>query len=168
VGSLKREGHAGHQTGMTQSHLLRTISTTLGVLAFTTALHAEPQSKVNVDRRGAAVKGYDVVAYQAEGKPVEGRRAFETTWNGAKWRFASAAHRDVFIKNPEQFAPQFGGYCAWAVSRGYTADIDPEAWKIVEGRLYLNYSKSVQAKWSQDIPGNIARARANWPKVLEK
>lgn len=153
---------------MTHSNLLRTISTTLGALAFTAILHAGPQPKVNVNDDGAAVKGYDVVAYATDGRPVEGNAAFETTWNGAKWRFATPAHRDLFLKDPEKFAPQFGGYCSWAVSRGYTADVDPQAWKIVDGRLYLNYSKSVQQKWSEDIPGNIAKARANWPKVLEK
>ncbi|MGE5801103.1 MAG: YHS domain-containing (seleno)protein [Gemmatimonadota bacterium] len=153
---------------MTHSTLYRTLSTTFAALALTATAYAGKQPQVNVDRGGSAVKGYDVVAYVTDGKPVEGNATFETTWNGATWRFASAAHRDLFRKDPEKFAPQFGGYCSWAVSRGYTADVDPQAWKIVDGRLYLNYSKSVQEKWSQDIPGNIAKARANWPKVLEK
>lgn len=153
---------------MTHSILYRTVSTTFAALALTAGAYAAKQPQVNVDRSGSAVKGYDVVAYVTEAKPTEGSATFETTWNGAKWRFASAAHRDEFRKDPGKFAPQFGGYCSWAVSQGYTADVDPQAWKIVDGRLYLNYSKSVQQKWSQDIPGNIAKARANWPKVLEK
>ena len=84
---------------------------------------------------------------------------------GAKWYFASAANRDAFAKNSQKYAPQFGGYCAWAVSQGYTAGIDPEAWKIVDGKLYLNYSKSVQKMWEQDVPGNIRKGNENWPKL---
>jgi YHS domain-containing protein len=140
----------------------------LVVVALGAALHAGPRPELNTAKDGLAVKGYDVVAYATEGKPVEGNSAFETSWNGARWRFATAAHRDLFLKDPAKYAPQFGGYCSWAVSQGYTADADPQAWSVVDGKLYLNYSKRVREKWSQDIPGNIAKARANWPKVLEK
>jgi YHS domain-containing protein len=114
-----------------------------------------------------AVSGYDPVAYFEQGRPVEGRKAFEFEWNGATWRFATADNRAAFQANPEKFAPQYGGYCAWAVSQGYTASTDPEAWRIVDSKLYLNYSKSVQSDWAQDIPGNIAKADKNWPGVLE-
>ncbi len=114
-----------------------------------------------------AVSGYDPVAYFIEGRPVEGRKAFEFEWNGATWRFADADNLAAFQADPEKFAPQYGGYCAWAVSQGYTASTDPEAWRIVDGKLYLNYSKSVQSTWVQDIPGNIAKANRNWPGVLE-
>ena len=114
-----------------------------------------------------AVSGYDPVAYFTEGKPVEGSSDFEYEWNGATWRFANQANLDAFKANPETYAPQFGGYCAWAVSQGYTASADPEAWRIVNDKLYLNYSKGVQAKWEQDVPGNIAKGNQNWPKVLE-
>lgn len=140
----------------------------LAVLAVGVALHAGPQPKLNTAKDGLAVKGYDVVAYATDGKPVEGNAAFETSWDGALWRFATAAHRDLFLKDPAKYAPQFGGYCSWAVSQGYTADADPQAWSVVDGKLYLNYSTSIRDKWSRDIPGNIAKARANWPKVLEK
>ena len=115
---------------------------------------------------GVAIDGWDPVAYFTDGKPVEGSREFVHEWNGATWRFASAAHRDLFAQAPEKYAPQYGGYCAWAVSQGYTADIDPQAWKIEDGRLFLNYSLDVQKKWATDIPGNIAKADANWPKLL--
>jgi len=114
-----------------------------------------------------AVSGYDPVAYFKDNKPVEGDSAYEYDWNGATWRFASQANLDTFKANPEAYAPQFGGYCAWAVSQGYTASATPEAWRIVDGKLYLNYSKGVQATWEQDVPGNIAKADKNWPKVLE-
>lgn len=112
-----------------------------------------------------AVHGYDPVAYFREGRPVKGARQFEATYQGATFRFASAANRDAFIAAPEAFAPQYGGYCAWAVSQGYHAKGDARFWKIVDGKLYLNYSESVQKKWEGDIPGFIDSADANWPKI---
>ena len=117
---------------------------------------------------GVAIEGTDPVAYFTDGKAVKGSSEYKHRWNGAEWRFKNAANRDAFAADPQKFAPQFGGYCAWAVSQGYTASIDPEAWTVHRGRLYLNYSKSVQAQWSQDISGNIAKGEKNWPKVLEK
>lgn len=114
-----------------------------------------------------AVSGYDPVAYFREGRPVEGSGDFEYDWKGATWRFSSAENLAAFKADPESYAPQYGGYCAWAVSQGYTASADPNAWRIVDGKLYLNYSKPVQGTWAQDIPGNITKADANWPRVLE-
>jgi hypothetical protein len=111
---------------------------------------------------GLALKGYDPVAYFSEGKPVEGRGEFEAEWQDSKWRFASALNREMFLRAPEKYAPQYGGYCAWAVSHGYTAKGDPEAWKIVEGKLYLNYNQDVKAKWEQDIPAFISKGDENW------
>jgi len=115
-----------------------------------------------------AVDGYDPVAYFTEGKPVEGQSDLEYQWNGVTWRFASQDHLDAFKADPAAYAPQYGGYCAWAVAQGSTASAEPDVWRIVDGKLYLNYSKTVQAKWEQDIPGNIAKADKNWPGVLEK
>lgn len=114
---------------------------------------------------GLAVKGYDAVAYFTESRAIEGAAQFTHRWRDAEWRFASAANRDAFAAAPEKFAPQYGGFCAWAVSQGYTAPTDPEAFRVVEGRLYLNYNKSVQTRWVEDIPGNIAKADTNWPKL---
>lgn len=115
-----------------------------------------------------AINGYDPVAYFTEGRPVEGRRDLSHEWNGATWRFASEESRARFAADPAAYAPQYGGYCAYAVSEGYTAKTDPDAWRIEGGKLYLNYDKEVQKLWEQDIPGRIARADANWPAVLEK
>jgi hypothetical protein len=84
----------------------------------------------------------------------------------ATWRFASAEHRELFAANPEKYAPAYGGYCAYAVSQGVTAPIDPEAWKVVDGRLYLNLDRDIQQIWEQDVPGYIAKADENWPKLL--
>jgi len=115
-----------------------------------------------------AIKGTDPVAYFTEGQPLPGRAEFEYEWQRATWRFASAENRDLFANNPEQYAPEYGGYCAWAVSQGYTAPIDPNAWKIVDGKLYLNFNRRIQQRWEKDIPGHIAQANQNWPQVLEE
>ena len=124
------------------------------------------QSRSSIRSGGElAIKGYDVVAYET-GAATRGAPEYTYRWSGAVWQFATAKNRDRFVKDPEKYAPQFGGYCAWAVSRGYTADVDPESFRIVDGKLYLIYSKSVQVRWEQDIPGNIAKAAANWPAVL--
>lgn len=148
---------------------MKTLSIALFVLTAGLVAASAQKPATNLNGSGdLALRGYDAVAYHTDGRAVEGRREFEHRWNGARWLFASAEHRDRFAASPEQYAPQFGGYCAYAVSRGYTADIDPQAWKIVEGALYVNYSKRVQRLWEQDIPGNIAKARKNWPAVLEK
>lgn len=117
---------------------------------------------------GVAIKGYDPVAYFLQGQPVKGSKALTFVWQDATWLFSSAQHRDLFARDPAAYAPQFGGYCAWAVSQGYTANIDPAAWKIVAGKLYLNYDAEVQARWAQDIPGFIAEAEKNWPGLLSK
>ena len=116
---------------------------------------------------GIAVDGTDVVAYFTEGRPVSGDPDITYEWNGATWRFASEANRDAFAEDPEAYAPQFGGYCAWAVSEGYTASTVPEAWEIVDGKIYLNYSRRIHRRWSRDIPGHIAAGNANWPDVLQ-
>ena len=117
---------------------------------------------------GGAIRGYDPVAYFTEGRPVKGRKAHRAEWMDATWSFASEENRKRFEADPEKYAPRYGGYCAWAVSRGYTASIDPDAWSIVDGALYLNYSLGVRAQWSQDATGNIAKGDANWPKLLER
>ena len=113
-----------------------------------------------------ALGGYDAVAYFKAGKPVEGADAFASDYKGATWRFASKENLDAFKANPAAYAPQYGGYCVWAVAQGSTASGDPLVWKIVNGKLYVNYDRSVQAKWEKDIPGNIAKADKNWPGVL--
>jgi YHS domain-containing protein len=115
---------------------------------------------------GVAVDGSDVVAYFTQDAPVKGSPGFAHDWNGARWYFASAAHRDAFAAGPAVYAPQYGGYCAYAVSEGYTAPTVPDAWKIVDGKLYLNFSRRIQRRWERDIPARIAAGNANWPGVL--
>ena len=128
---------------------------------------AEAKSEIYKNWRGVAIKGYDPVAFQREGRPAKGSSEYELKWKDAKWRFASAENRDLFKADPDQYAPRYGGYCAWAVSEGYTAGVDPQnAWTIVDGRLYLNYNAEIKQKWEKDIPGHIKKADANWPGVL--
>lgn len=136
---------------------------TLALIFSAVAFALEP---VFSDRSGNAINGYDAVAYFTENKPVEGNDAFVHAWNGGTWKFSSADNLQAFMADPEKYAPQFGGYCAWAVSQGYTASTDPDAWHIHEGRLYLNYNKSIQRKWQRDTPGNISAGNANWPDLL--
>ncbi|MGF1447117.1 MAG: YHS domain-containing (seleno)protein [Pikeienuella sp.] len=107
--------------------------------------------------------GYDVIAYFDEGRALRGREDLAAEHKGARWLFASEAHRAAFLIDPEAYLPQFGGHCSWAVSRGYTAKGDPEAWRVVDGKLYLNFNKRVRARWDEDRPGNIAKGEANWP-----
>ena len=115
---------------------------------------------------GLAIRGTDPVAYFTEGEVVEGSEDYESEWNGAVWRFASAENQELFESDPEAYAPQYGGYCAKALSEGNVVSTDPEAWKIVNDKLYLNYSKGVQQQWVENIKGNIALADRMWPNVL--
>ncbi len=116
---------------------------------------------------GIAINGTDPVAYFTENRPVAGDPQFSTDYMGATWYFASAENLDQFRNAPEEFAPQFGGYCAYAASKGYIAPTVPEAWTIYEGKLYLNANLRARELWQQDIPGNIALAQDNWPGILK-
>jgi YHS domain-containing protein len=114
-----------------------------------------------------AVSGYDTVAYFKAGKPVKGSEQFKTNYQGAVWLFSSQANLDAFKANPEKYAPQYGGYCAYGLSRGKLVSADPEAWKIVDGKLYLNYDKDVQQLWSAQQADYIKKADAAWPTAKE-
>lgn len=113
-----------------------------------------------------AIRGYDPVAYFTADKPVKGSDQHTFKWKGETYKFSSADNLALFKTDAEKYAPQYGGYCAYAVSEGYTASTVPEAWSIVDDKLYLNYSLEVRKRWSQDIPGRIATANKNWPGVL--
>jgi YHS domain-containing protein len=114
---------------------------------------------------GVAIRGYDPVAYFDQGQPVEGSPEHSLAWQGVTWHFASAGHLSAFEQNPQKYAPAYGGFCAYAVAKDQLAPVDPTAWKIVDGTLYLNYSHSIQDKWEEDIPGHIATAEMNWPEL---
>ncbi|WP_420860364.1 YHS domain-containing (seleno)protein [Algirhabdus cladophorae] len=115
---------------------------------------------------GVAINGYDPVAYFTQSAPVEGVAEHTSMLDGATFRFANADNKALFDSDPAKYAPQYGGYCAYAVSKGGTASTSPNAWTVHEGKLYLNYNRTVRGIWSRDIPGNITKADANWPNVL--
>jgi len=143
-----------------------------GLLALTLAMGILPASvqvvsaatEVNIVD-GFAVHGYDVVAYFKQGRPVPGVNGFTADYDGATYRFASAANRDAFAADPDRYAPQYGGYCAFGTAMGRKFDGDPTAWAIVDGKLYLNLNKDVQAKWKQNVPGYLRGAENNWPLI---
>ena len=115
---------------------------------------------------GVAIDGDDPVAYFDHGRPAKGSGEHSAEWQGATWRFTSAEHRLRFVAEPERYAPRYGGYCAWAVGHGYTAPGDPEAWSIVDGKLYLNYNDEVKTMWTPDAAKWIAEGDVNWPRLL--
>ena len=123
---------------------------------------------VNTDGDGVALKGFDAVAYFVVERAVEGDPKYEVAWNGAKWLFSNAENLQKFKQNPEAYAPQYGGYCSYAVSKGYTADGDPNAWKVVDGKLYLNYSPEVKEIWEKDQHENIKKGEQNWVEFRKR
>lgn len=153
-----------------RSAIVFSLLTTAFIAIFLLAAHQAEAGKSAVFTgiiKGVAVGGYDPVAYFAKGAAIKGDKEITAEHDGALWRFSSKENRAAFLAAPEKYAPQYGGYCAWAVSRGYTAKGDPKAWKIVGGRLFLNYNRSVQRNWEKNAQTNIAKADANWPKVLK-
>lgn len=117
---------------------------------------------------GPAIGGYDVVAYFTDGKPQKGRAEFHADWHGASWWFLSAEHRDRFLQMPERYAPQYGGYCAFAAAHGGLTPGSGRRWKIVDDKLYLNANWAAQTLWQNDIPGNIVKSDEKWPALAAK
>ncbi|MEM7544501.1 MAG: YHS domain-containing (seleno)protein [Pseudomonadota bacterium] len=154
----------------TSRRLVLAFAVALPIAALTTTALTSRVSASNPQiyaNDGIAIDGTDPVSYFTKGKPVEGSADYTYEWRGATWQFSSAENRDLFAADPVAYAPQYGGYCAYAVSYGSTASTVPEAWKIVDGKLYLNYSSRIQRRWESDIPGYIASADENWPTVLD-
>ena len=155
--------------------LQRRIVLTLGAAAMlaSTAVFAAPpintlKGGLFGGRTDTAILGYDTVAYFTDGKPVKGQDAFVAEWMGAKWKFASQAHLDLFKASPEKYAPQYGGYCAYGVSQDNLVSIEPDKFKVEGGKLYLNYDAGVQAAWLKDVSGYIKQADAKFPALLKK
>ena len=117
------------------------------------------------EKDGVALRGYDVVAYFSDQKPVKGVIEHQANYQGSTFYFVSKTNREAFIADPAKYVPQYGGFCAFGVTGGYKAATDPAAFSIVDGKLYLNYNRDVQKKWSADIPGFIAKANKNWLTV---
>jgi len=146
------------------------ITTLLKAIVVTAAMAISQLSfaadiEANADTNDIAIKGYDPVAYFTQSKPVQGSSKFSATHKNAIYHFSNAKNRDLFKANREKYAPQYGGYCAMGVAMNLKFDTDPQAWKIVDDKLYLNLSKTVQKKWLSDVPGHIDTAENNWGEL---
>ncbi len=137
------------------------------VFPFQTVWAAKPEINIGFFNK-LAIHGYDPVAYFTQGQPVEGDKSITLEYKEAKWLFASEENRDLFQTNPEKYTPQYGGHCAYAASRGYIADADPIAWRIVDDKLYLNYDLRVKRTWESNLEANIDAGDRNWPGLLER
>jgi YHS domain-containing protein len=139
-----------------------------GALTLVAALSAAPALAGDVTHSTPGVSGYDPVAYFTDGKAMRGSGYHVATYEGIAYAFTSAAHKKAFEADPARYLPAYGGYCAYGVAVGKKFVADPEAWKIVDGKLYLNLDKGIQEKWEKDIPGYIEKASANWPDIKGK
>ena len=147
-----------------ENHMRTFLVSFITLLWLLPLAHAgKPPVFANTD---GAIRGYDPVAYFTAGAPAKGSDQYTTEWQGATFKFASAENLALFKTDSSKYAPQYGGYCAYAISKGATASTVPEAWTIADGKLYLNYSLDVRKRWREDIPGHIAAADENWPGVL--
>jgi len=145
---------------------LALLALSVGPVAAAAPAANTPAPEISVEANHLGARGYDVTAYFLQGKPVRGSKAHQLEYKGATWLFASADALTKFKADPATYAPQFGGYCAWAISQGYIAPGDPEQWKIVDGKLYLNFNARAKELWEADQEDAIRRGHANWPKVL--
>jgi YHS domain-containing protein len=146
---------------------MKVLLAVVAALAFSGAVHAE-KVLINTDKTGLALQGYDPVAYFTDGKPVKGDAKITASYRGATYRFASAEHKALFEKDPAKYEPQFGGYCGYAASINKISPISPEYWQILDGRLVLQHNNKALTLWKQDVPGNLKKADANWPGLVEK
>jgi YHS domain-containing protein len=140
------------------------------ILAVGLALSSSAQTRtlLNLDKSGVAIQGYDPVAFFKDNQPVMGKASITSTYNGAIYQFASESHKKLFDADPAMYEPSFGGYCAYGVCRNKLVEIDVEAFQIVDGKLLLQYSKGVRDTFNKDRKGNLAKANANWPGLVEK
>ncbi len=151
---------------MRRRTILLTALLALPVATAGAAAGAPAAGEVNTEG-AAALQGYDPVAYFVDGRPVPGQPTIAAAHDGATYRFASEANRAAFLADPAKYLPAYGGWCAYGMARGYKAIVDPRAFAIVDGRLYLNYNAAIQAQWRRDTPGEISRADSNWPLVRQ-
>jgi YHS domain-containing protein len=135
------------------------------ILFFVSVIFAQKNNKPSIfSNKEGAIKGYDAVAYFTSSKPVKGSKTITYDWKGATWHFENDTNKELFAKNPDKYAPQYGGYCAYGIAKGYQVKIEPDAWAIENGKLYLNYDSGVQKDWNKDRKGFIEKANENWLK----
>ena len=144
------------------------LSLVVATLALPVFAQAATKTLVNVDKTGVAIQGYDPVAFFTDGKPVKGDQKFLAKHAGAIYFFASKEHKDLFKADPDKYTPEFGGYCAYGVSRNKLVEIDVDAFQIVDGKLLLQYNKGVRDDFNEDAKGNLAKANANWTGLVAK
>jgi len=147
---------------------MKKLALLMCLTGLTTSLPAQTKTLLNLDKNGVALKGYDPVAFVVQGKPMKGDAAIKTMHEGATYYFASSEDKALFERDPGKYEPAFGGFCAFGVSHNKLVEIDPEAFQVTDGRLLLQYSKSVQTDFNKDTKGNLAKANANWPGLVEK
>lgn len=152
--------------------LLTTTLLFFGLITSTVAAERintlEKKGLFGYEPNGIAIRGYDTVAYFTQSMPVEGNEKFTTQWSDATWKFSSQEHLDLFLAEPEKYAPQYGGYCAYGVAQESLVKIEPEQWSIVDDKLYLNYNTKLNREWKKDIPGYITKADALFEKLLNE
>lgn len=142
------------------------ISSAIIVMAFISQVQAQKSEVYAQD--GKAIKGYDPVAFFTDAKPVMGADSLSYSWKGVTWLFANRSNLQRFSDNPEKYAPQYGGYCAYGTSQGHKAPIEIETWTILNDKLYFNYNKKVKETWTKDQPGYIQKADKQWPEIKDK
>jgi YHS domain-containing protein len=138
------------------------------LIGSTAVSQAAEKRLLNLDARGVAIQGHDPVAFFTVGGPVKGKPSITSEYQGATYWFHSATNKTLFDKEPAKYEPQFGGYCAYGVSRGALAPIQIEAWQIVDGRLLMQKNPGIRDDFNEDAAGNLKKADGNWPKLLEK
>jgi YHS domain-containing protein len=147
---------------------MKKISILLLMLAVAVPVLAVAKKLINVDSNGLALQGYDPVAFFTDGRPVKGDPQFESQYNGGRYFFASAVNKATFDRDPAKYEPQFGGFCAYAASRGYTAPIKVEAFQVLNDRLLMQYNFKARDKFNEDPQRNLKRADQNWLSIVEK
>jgi YHS domain-containing protein len=156
-----------HRSGIAFAFLIVVLGLVLGVAGTTMAGTDSAVPSVNA-AEGVGLKGYDPVAYFINGAPTKGSEQYSFAWKGVTYRFASAGNLEKFKADPEKYLPQYGGYCAYAMSLDRIADIDPSRWAIVNGKLYLNNGFVAEKLWSLNKNRNIVSADRNWPQYPKK
>ncbi len=144
---------------------MKMISWCVGAVAMLFTAWAWAGNPVNIDKEGLAVDGYDVVAYFVDKQPVKGKREFSTKVDGAVYLFSSAENLSIFVAEPARYQPQYGGYCAFGVAKGFKPEVDPKSFAVVDGKLYLNKNPDIAKRWNADVPGFIKSANENWKKL---
>jgi YHS domain-containing protein len=147
---------------------MKVLHTFLPAAALLVSVVATPALAGDVTQSTPGISGYDPVAYFTDGKAMKGSGYHVADYKGVTYAFASKDHKQLFEDNPEKYVPAYGGYCAYGVAVGKKFVSDPEAWKVVDGTLYLNLDKDIQSKWLQDVPGYIKKSENNWKEIKDK